>query len=67
MNINRPKRTMSHSTPKPKRVATYTRVAPIHPPLSRVQQLAVIRKYAKRYNLKIEMKYSVGAKGGGRV
>ena len=58
---------MRHSTPKPKRVATYTRMSENHPQSARDQQLAVIRKPAKRQGLKIAMHYSDGAKGGGRV
>jgi len=49
--------------PKPKRVATHTRMSENRPQLSRVQQLAMMRKYAKRHGLSIVMKYSDGAKG----
>ena len=52
---------------KPKRVATYTRMSANRPHLSRGQQMAVIRKYAKRRGLIIVKNYSDGAKGGGKA
>jgi len=52
---------------KPKRVATYTRMSENLWQSSRTQQMAVIRKYAKRRGLKILMNYSDGAKGGGKT
>lgn len=58
---NKPKKS------KPKRVATYTRMSENRPPLSRAQQMAVIRKYAKQRGLKIVKNYSDGAKGGGKA
>jgi hypothetical protein len=64
-----PARAMSNKAKKtkPKRVATYTRMSEKRPQLSRAQQMAVIRKYAKRRGLKIVMNYSDGAKGGGKA
>ena len=52
---------------KPKRVATYTRMSEHRPHASLAQQMAVIRKYAKRHGLGIVRSYSDGAKGGGNV
>lgn len=60
-----PARAMSSKAKKllPKRVVTYARMSENRPHLSRFQQLAVIRKYAKRHCLKIVMNYSDGTKG----
>ena len=60
---------MSNKTKKskPKRVATYTPMSENCQHLSRVQQMAVIRKYAKRRGLIIVKSYSDGAKGGGKA
>ena len=52
---------------KPKRVAAYTRMSEHRPTTSLAQQMAVIRKYAKRHGLEIVRSYSDGAKGGGKV
>jgi hypothetical protein len=52
---------------KPKLVATYTRMSENRPQLWRDQQMAVIRKYAKRRGLIIVKNYSDGAKGGGKA
>ena len=58
---NKPKKS------KPKLVATYTRMSENHPQFSRGQQMAEIRKYAKRRGLIIVKNYSDGAKGGGKA
>ena len=58
---NKPKKS------KPKLVATYTRMSENLWQSSRTQQMAVIRKYAKRRGLIIVKNYSDGAKGGGKA
>jgi hypothetical protein len=58
---------MSQQAPKPKGVATYTRMSENRPLLSPSSQMAMIRKYAKQRGLKIVRNYSDGAKGGGKA
>jgi DNA invertase Pin-like site-specific DNA recombinase len=58
---------MNHQSPKPKRVAIYTRWSSKRPQLSLARQMAEIRKYAKRRGFKVVMAYADEAKGGGKA